>query len=168
MSAFMVNNRTLTKIANYMAAFARPDNSKNYDLELEDNFKKHLSDKGLYDKEKGEFSKRLIHAYLYEKNREAMIARYGDGESIAECIQMEDEGTSIDLSPKTRKTWLSNLYTVCRCYLYQIEEGDYQNDEFFWLFSAWIQQMARVLAQYVVEKVRPGFPHEDYKPWDEF
>ena len=174
MSAFMVNNRTLTKIAKYMEACANYQIGKApglSELELDEPFKVLLDQKGLVDKETGMVSASLIHAFLYRRNREALVCRYGEQgaeEMCGEAMPMEDGGTAIDISPKTRKEWLVNLYTVCRCYLYQIEEGDYQEDEFFWVFRSWIGQMAKVLAGYVVAEVRPNPPSRDYKPWDEF
>lgn len=176
MSAYMVNNRTLTKIAKYMEACG------NYqighatglaDIELKAAFKEWLVKEGLVDKKTGKFSAPIIHAFLYCRNRQALTQRYGE-ESVKdemcqeELMPMEDGGTAIDTARATRKEWLSNLYTVCRCYLYQIEEGNYKDDEFFWKFSAWTNQMARVLAMYVVSEVRPMPPNPNYKPWDEF
>ena len=171
MSAYMVNNRTLTKIAKYMEACANYQIGKASglsEIELEGEFKLLLEQEGLADKS-GNFSASLIHRYLFEKNRNAIIARYGDEvRMVGEYLPMEDGGTAIDIAPETRKEWLANLYTVCRCYLYQIEEGDFQNDEFFWKFSEWIGQMAKELAKYVVEEVRPKPSSPNYKPWDEF
>ncbi|MBO6031681.1 MAG: hypothetical protein J6Q22_09430 [Prevotella sp.] len=119
------------------------------------------------------FSASLLHAYLYEKNRKALIAAYGkkavdEKMCSAEIEPMDDGGTAIDIRKETRKEWLSNLYTVCRCYLYQISEGNYQSDEFYWKFSGWIGKMAEVLAEYVVEEVRPLPPNPAYRPWCDF
>ena len=171
MSAFMVNNRTLTKIAKYMEACANYQIGKTQglsELELKGDFKQYLQEQGLVDKT-GMFSASLIHRYLYEKNKTALVARYGkDMDMDGGFLPMEDGGTSIDVSLKTRKEWLANLYTVSRCYLYQIEEGDFQNDSFFWLFKEWTGCMASELAKYVVEEVRPYTPGLQYKSWDEF
>lgn len=176
MSAYMVNNRTLTKIAKYMEVCANYQIGNPpgvYEIELEGGFKKVLAENGLVNKETGLFSAPLIHAFLYQKNRMALVKRYGqqavDEEMCPEeTIPMDDGGTAIDISIETREEWLSNLYTVCSCYIYQIEEGDYQDDEFFWKFNGWIGEMARVLAKYVVMKYRPNPPDPNYKPWDEF
>lgn len=171
MSAFMVNNRTLTKIAKYMEACAnhRIGNAPGLsDLDLKREFAQLLQNEGLVDKS-GRFSAALIHRYLFEKNQKAIVARYGEDERMmGDFLPMEDGGTAIDIAMETRKEWLANLYTVCRCYLYQIEEGDFQNDEFFWEFRNWIEQMAAVLAKYVVEEIRPKVTSANYKPWDEF
>ena len=171
MSAFMVNNRTLTKIAKYMEACAnyKAGEMRGLDgIEIRGDFEHVLREEGLVDKT-GMFSASLIHRYLYDKNKAALVARYGEDVDMArEFIPMEDGGTGIDVSQKTRKEWLANLYTVSRCYLYQIEEGDFQNDSFFWLFKEWIGDMAAVLAKYVVEEVRPYTPGHQYKTWDEF
>lgn len=171
MSAYMVNNRTLTKIAKYMAACANYRIGKYpglSELEFVESFKKLLADEGLMD-ENGTFSASLIHRYLFEKNRKAIVARYGQDENMMGVFRpMEDGGTAIDIDKATRKEWLVNLYTVCRCYLYQIGEGDYQNDAFYLKFSRWIGQMAKVLAGYVVAEYRPNPPNPNYKPWDQF
>lgn len=167
----MVNNRTLTRIAKYMEACAnyKAGEMSGLDgIEIRGDFERELREAGLVDKT-GRFSASLIHRFLFEKNKVALEARYGkDVDMSGEYIPMEDGGTSIDVSPKTRKEWLANLYTVSRCYLYQIEEGDFQNDSFFWLFKEWIGEMAEVLAKYVVEEVRPYMPGHQYKSWDEF
>lgn len=176
MSAFMVNNRTLTKIAKYLEACGNYQIGKTRglsEIELEGEFKEWMANEGLVDKKSGMFSAALIHAFLYCRNRHALCQRYGEKETEekmcpSELEPMEDGGTAIDIDINTRKEWLSNLYTVCRCYLYQIEEGDFQDDEFFWMFREWIGQMAAVLARYVVDEVRPLPPNPAHKAWDEF
>lgn len=174
MSAHMVNNRTLTKIAKYMAACANYRNGMYPGLsELEFRETGLLEDKGLADKVSGAFSASLIHAYLYRKNREALVARYGQEATDTEMCPnetepMDDGGTAIDIDKVTRKEWLSNLYTVCRCYLYQIEEGHYRDDDFYWALNGWANQMAKVLAGYVVAEYRPYPPNPNFKPWDQF
>ena len=71
---------------------------------------------------------------------------------------MEDGGTAIDISSANCKEWLANLYTVCECYLYQIEEGKFWHDRLYQEFGRWILQMAGVLARYVVKEVRGIYP----------
>ena len=171
MSAFMVNNRTLTKIAKYMEACANYQIGKApglSELELTGDFKQYLQEQGLVDKT-GMFSASLIHWYLFDKNRKAIVARYGEDERMmGTFLPMEDGGTAIDISKENRKEWLANLYTVCRCYKYQIEEGDYQDDEFYWKFREWIGRMAAILAEYVVNEVRPYKGVWPRKSWEEF
>ena len=171
MSAFMVNNRTLTKIAKYMEACANYQIGKApglSELELKGDFKQYLQEQGLVDKT-GMFSASLIHRYLFDKNRKAIVARYGEDERMmGTFMPMEDGGTAIDISKENRKEWLANLYTVCRCYKYQIEEGDYQDDEFYWKFREWIGRMAAILAEYVVNEVRPYKGVWPRKSWEEF
>ena len=99
-----------------------------------------------------------------------MIARYGEKNTDEEmCPEktMPQDDVSVDTDMATRREWLSNLYTVCRCYKYQITEGDYAADPFYRFFGEWIDQMAAVLADYVVDEVRPKIGSE-YKPRDEF
>lgn len=176
MSAFMVNNSTLTKIAKYMEVCANYDHDHVqaiWDITLDSDFKKCLVENGCFT---GSFSAQRIHALLYRLNREALIALYGktDTDSMmcpSEIEPMEDGGTEIDIKMETRKEWLSNLYTVCRCYQYQITEGDYKKNKFYSLFSEWIDTMAMALAAYVVDEVRPKGRMGDgiyYKTWDEF
>lgn len=171
MSAFMVNNRTLTKIAKYMEACANYQIGKApglSELELTGDFKQYLQEQGLVDKT-GMFSASLIHRYLFDKNRKAIVARYGEDERMmGTFLPMEDGGTAIDISKENRKEWLANLYMVCRCYKYQIEEGDYQDDEFYWKFREWIGRMAAKLAEYVVNEVRPYKGVWPRKSWEEF
>ena len=174
MSAFMVNNRTLTKIAKYMEACANYQIGKApglSEIELDGGFKEWLSNEGLVEKGTGMFSAPLIHAFLYCRNRHALFQRYGDSQVSMMCPNelepMEDGGTAIDIGRETRRKWLSNLYTVCRCYRYQISEGDYEAEPFYRFFCEWIDQMAAVLAGYVVDEVRPK-GGANYRPWDEF
>lgn len=176
MSAFMVNNRTLSKIAKYMAACASlPIGGAGgiWKLELDSDFKKLLDAEGLVDKTTGKFSASLIHEYLYRRNLKALCCRYGEKDAKEEMCPsgyepIEDENTPVDVSYENRRVWLANLYTVCRCYLYQISEGDYHGDRFYQEFSDWLHQMASILADYVVEEVRPYVVGRHYKAWDEF
>ena len=175
MSAFMVNGRTLTKIAKYMAACGNYEIGKApglSEIELRPEFKKKLAEEGLVERGTGKFSAPLIHAYLYSRNRHALIQCYGEKSAAEEMCPSElepmEDGIEINTAKESRREWLSNLYTVSKCYKYQIEEGDYKEDEFYWLFREWVSQMADVLAGYVVREVRPFPPNPAYKPWDEF
>lgn len=175
MSAFMVNNRTLSKIAKYMEACANHQiggTKGGWELEFDSEFKKLLSDEGLVDATTGMFSASLFHAFLYKRNRRALLLRDGAEATEEMCPSesepMEDGGTAIDISFETRREWLANLYTVCRCYAYQIAEGDYREDWFYRKFAGWIRQIAAALANYVVNEVRPYKPGCPFKPWDVF
>ena len=176
MSAFMVNNSTLSKIAKYMEACANYKIGSAqglWDLELDKDFKKLLAAEGLVDETTGEFSASLIHSYLYRRNFNALCFRYGEKETKetlcpSEPVPLDDKGTAEDVSYENRKVWLSNLYTVCRCYLYQIAEGDYLGDMFYRKFGEWISQMAAALARFVVDEVRPSTGGLPNKSWDEF
>ena len=141
-------------------------------LGISDDFRKFLADAGLkITDDPTVFSPAKIHAYLYAKNRAALVARYGEKATNAVmCPEKEmaiDRTESVDTRLETRREWLSNLYTVCRCYKYQISEGDYDSDPFYRFFGEWIDQMAAVLADYVVDEVRPKCG-ANYRPWDEF
>lgn len=172
----MVNNSTLSKIAKYMEVFANcqiGDAKGLWELVLDKDFKKFLADEGLVDQTTGEFSASLIHEYLFRRNLKALCFRYGEKATKEEMCPsgyepIEDEKTPVDISIVNRREWLANLYTVCRCYLYQIAEGDYRGDRFYHEFAEWIRQMASVLANYVVDDVRQYVPGRTYKTWDEF
>ena len=177
MSTYMVNNRTLTKIAKYMEVCANRQADEMpwlSDLELGDGFVDLLLREGCGDAETGKVSAALIHAFLYRRNREALMLCYGkefvEKEMCPEeQIAMEDGGTAIDISSANCKEWLANLYTVCECYLYQIEEGKFWHDRLYQEFGRWILQMAGVLARYVVKEVRGIYPLDpNSKPSDEF
>ena len=174
MSAYMLPNETISRIANYMMIAARPSRwipEGMRWLEIDDGFRKCLADAGLkIDDESDTFDGEKIHAFLYAKNRAALIARYGEknvDEEMCPEKTMPQDDVSVDTDMETRREWLSNLYTVCRCYRYQITEGDYAADPFYRFFGEWIDQMAAVLADYVVDEVRPKCG-SNYKPWDEF
>ena len=172
----MLNNRTLTKIAKYMEACGNYQFGKCPGLsgiELNGEFKTYLADEGMFDEKTGRYSASLIHAFLYGKNRKALVARCGKETVEAEMCPneiepMEDGESDVDISEKNRKEWLANLYEVCRCYTYQISEGNYQSDEFYWKMREWVGKMAEVLADYVVREFRPLPPNPKYRPWDEF
>ena len=176
MSAFMVNNSTLSKIAKYMEECANYQIGGErgiYEIEFASGFKKFLADEGLLDQTTGEFSASLIHEYLFRRNLKALCIRYGEKDAKEEMSPLgyepiEDEKTPVDVSFWHRKVWLANLYTVCRCYLYQISEGDYRGDRFYQEFSEWISQQASTLANYVVEEVRKYEYGRPTKTWDEF
>ena len=175
MSAYMLPNETISVIAHYMTIAAQPSKWLTPGmqwLETSDGFRKFLADAGLKIYEDGDLiDAEKVHAYLYEKNRKALIARYGeknvDEEMCPEKTMPYDWDAAIDTDIKTRREWLANLYTVCRCYKYQITEGDYAADPFYRFFGEWIDQMAAVLADYVVDDVRPK-SGANYRPWDEF
>lgn len=180
MSAYMVNNRTLSIMAEYMAKCANNNLFGRYgrldginQIEFDKSMLDLLKRKGCYDsKNCFHYLAKEIHRLLVEENRKALCARYEDGEEMgggSEYDKME-EGVVIDMSENTRKEWLVNLYEVTRCYVYQITEGDYQTNPFYAEMIKWIAKMAETLASYVVDEIRPRYPKEGerYKFWDEF
>ena len=58
----------------------------------------------------------------------------------------------MDRRESTRRTWLAKLYNVCRCYLYQIDEGDVSNSRFYKEFEKWLNKIAEVLSEYLVDE----------------
>lgn len=181
MSAFMVNNRTLTIIAKYMAECA---NNNRYGrlarrdhiipLEFPEQMLELLRDNGCYDSKKGVYLAEGIHRLLTEENVKALAVQYGKEQIDAmkgKCVYERMEGnTDIDTRKDSRREWLANLYQVVCCYIYQISEGDYRANPFYVELLAWEIKMAEELAGYVVDEFRPRFPKagEPYKSWDEF
>ena len=173
----MVNNRTLTIIAKYMARCADNPEWGRMDsfrpLELNAAMRAYLKGKGCYNVKHGSYESKKIFRLLVIENINALKARYSD-----EQVQQlrGDEGyrfmdeISIDTRKDTRKEWLVNLFEVTRCYLYQIAEGDYKANPLYVELETWIKAMAFVLAEYVVEEIRPRYPKqgEPFKPWEEF
>ena len=179
MSAFMMGNRELTIIAKYMAECA---NNREMGMlgrvetisriEFGNSMLDYLRANGCYDSGSGLYLAGIIHQVLVRENRKALAARYADSEEMVggnEYNMMERE-IRIDTRKETRKEWLSNLYTVVRCYQYQIAEGDYKNNPLYNELERWIADMAVALAKYTVETVRPEFPQkgQPWKSWSEF
>ena len=179
MSAFMVNNRTLTIIAKYMAEcanyklFGRLGRQCSIDsIEFDKTMMALLNERGCYDAKAGMYLPQNIHRILVEENRKALCERYTEGEKMGGGSEYDwmEEGVGIDTKECTRKEWLVNLYEVTRCYHYQIAEGDFRANPFYVEMEKWIAQMAAELAAYVVEEFRPRYPKagEPYKCWEEF
>lgn len=179
MSAFMMGNRELTIIAKYMAECANNPHMRMLfrtstvsRIEFGESMLDYLKEKGCYDSESGLYLAGDIHRLLVRENRKALAARYADSEEMVGGSEynMMEERIVIDLKNETRKEWLSNLYTVVRCYQYQIAEGDYKNNPLYNELEKWIADMAVALAKYTVETVRPEFPQkgQPWKSWSEF
>ena len=181
MSAFMVNNKTLTIIAKYMADCANNDkcgrlgrNMALRPIEFSEAMLAYLEGRGCLDKSTGLFLAQSIHKVLVDENRKALVARYGedDGKEMGggDGYEPFNGEISIDTREDTRREWLVNLYEVTRCYLYQISEGDYRSNPFYAEMVNWLNQMAAVLAGYVVDEIRPRFVKMGvkHKCWDEF
>lgn len=168
MSAYMVNDKTTTIIARYMAHFGQKisSNSKLLQLELPDRLKEILRDRGCF--LGGELDPRKVQTVLFEENKKAIIARYGELSDDPSAVGEFNENLSVDFFDSSCRVWLSNLFTVCRCYRYQICEGDFRDNPFWNAFNAWVDSMAYILAFMVVEEVRPKVGSKNYKYWEEF
>lgn len=175
----MLGNKTLTIIARYMAECANNQycgrlggNEAIRPIELPKAFQEYLRGKGCRDEDTGLFLAGKIHDLLVDENRKALCERYADGENMGggNEYNMMEPRIVIDLKKETRKEWLSNLYTVVRCYQYQIAEGDYKSNPLYNELERWIADMAVALAKYTVESVRPEFPQkgQPWKSWSEF
>ena len=106
-----------------------------------------------------------IYEVMCNFNVSALKERYGNASEAFEPF----EAQPMDTKESTRRTWLANLYTVARCYRYQISEGMVVESEFYKAFGEWVNYMAYLLAEYIVEEVRPAYRKgQTYKPWDQF
>ena len=126
MSAYMVENENLCKMARYISDILTAQDTMGTvtgvkkiwvnkpTMNLFKGFK------GFYDAAHGEFRAEALHKALYEMNRDAIIACYG---KCAECFEPFD-GKNVDEREETRDEWQCRLFTVVRNYLYQCSEGD--------------------------------------------
>lgn len=121
-----------------------------------------LRDAGCFDSDRDEFSAQKVYDLLCEYNSKALEARYGNGDDAAPFASQ-----SIDKREETRREWLSNLFTVARCYRYQCDEGDVGNSDFMKAFEQWVDEMAYTLAAFTVATVRPK-TGPGWKSWSEF
>lgn len=167
MSCFVMSGRTLSIIAGYLADAANEDGHRGVlegvrMIAPPTALVKCLKDGGCL--EDGEFKAERVYALLFDFNKTAYKERYG------ECEDWTDPfcPVCIDERESTRKEWLSNLFTVCRCYGYQIAEGMVCESAFFAAFSEWVDQMAYALADMTVKEVRPSPQSDGYRSWEEF
>ena len=172
MSAFIVNNRSLSIIARFMADCANRKIGSHdglSDIALPYSLEKVLEAKGCR-YQAGFYSVTRIHRLLFKENVKAVKARYKENfdEYFGKCEPDEYEAVTIEVSESNRDEWLSNLYMICKCYRYQCSEGNYERNKFYRAFSEWVDMMADTLAMSVVRKNRPNPPEGEYKPWDVF
>ena len=167
MSAYMMPAETTAIIAEYLAAAASSAGHTGViqgikTIEPSPTLIMDLRHAGCYDADRDEFSARKVYDLLCEYNSKALEAQYGNGEDAAPFASQ-----SIDTREKTRRKWLSNLFTVARCYRYQCDEGDVGKSDFLKAFSLWVDELAYTLAAFTVEAVRPKFG-PGWKSWSEF
>lgn len=126
-----------------------------------------LKDEGCYDAKYDEYKASKIYEVMCNINAAALKERYKEPSDAIEPFERQP----IDTKENTRREWLSNLFTVARCYLYQCDEGVVRDSDFFKAFGKWVDQMAYLLTEYVVEEYRPKYSAEKdngWKPWDVF
>lgn len=133
MSAYMVSNENLSKIAGYLTAIL--DGTEHtgtcegpkafwFSQEFISVFK---AIPGAYDAKYGEYNPKAIHRSLYDMNRSALMARYGECETPYEPF----DGKSVETREETRDEWQCRLFTAIRNYLYQCSEGNVPETSLF-------------------------------------
>ena len=133
MSAYMVDNENLCKMAGYITAFLDGMEHKGTctgakAFWFSDDFvKTFLEIPGVYDSKRGCYDAKPIHRALYDMNRNALLARYGACETPYEDFNNKN----VDTREETRDEWQCRLFTVIRNYLYQCSEGNVPNTKLF-------------------------------------
>lgn len=125
MSAYMVDNENLCKIAGYITAILDGTEYNGtctgaktfwFSQDFVNTFK---AIPGAYDSKRGCYNAKPIHRALYDMNRDALLARYGECETPYEKF----DGKSVETREETRDEWQCRLFSVIRNYLYQCREG---------------------------------------------
>lgn len=133
MSAYMVPNENLCKIAGYITAILEEqersgtcEGAKAYWLpqDFKDTFR---AIPGAYDSKWGNYNAEPIHRALYDMNRQALLARYGECADAYEPFN----GKAVETREETRDEWQCRLFTVIQNYLYQCEEGNVPETKLF-------------------------------------
>ena len=144
MSAYMVPNENLCKMAGYITDFLIAREFKGTctgakAFHFNDDFAKVFKAiPGAYDSDYGEYNAKPIHRALYDMNRNAMLARYGECETPYEPF----DGKAVETREETRDEWQCRLFTLIRNYLYQCDEGNVPETA---LFKA-MKELERTLA----------------------
>lgn len=125
MSAYMVGNENLSKIAGYITAILDGMEQKGicegvkafwFSKEFAKTFREIPA---AFDSKYGYYNVKPIHRALYDMNRAALLERYGECEDAYEPFDEK----KVDTREETRDEWQCRLYTVVRNYLYQCNEG---------------------------------------------
>ena len=137
MSAYMVANENLCKIAGYVT---KALNARNFKGPMEGIRAYWLPDAFVaafkeipdaYNPEYDEFRVQVVHNALYEMNRQSLVARYGEEVAKSMAVYEPFDGKDVDTREKTREEWQCRLFTVLRNYLYQCSEGDVPDTPLF-------------------------------------
>lgn len=165
MSAYMVDNENLCKIAGYITAILDGTEHRGtcegakafwFSQDFVQTFKEIP---GAYDSEGGCYNAKPIHRVLYDMNRDALLARYGECETPYEKFG----GKSVDTREETRDEWQCRLFSVIRNYLYQCAEGRVPETK---LYMA-VQELLNVLAAKIAVETAErdwGCGWSDWKP----
>ena len=173
MSAFMMPAKTTAIIAQYLARAAGEVGHSGTvqgakTIEPPKELIKCLKDAGCYDAKYDEYKADKIYEVMCNFNAAALKERYANGSDAVEPFERQP----ICTREESRREWLSNLFTVARCYLYQCDEGIVRDSDFFKAFGKWVDKMAYLLTEYVVEEYRPKYKQEgqkgEWKSWDMF
>lgn len=133
MSAYMVPNENLCKIAGYLKEMLDTTNRMgvcagikaiHYKNSVVDVFAKLT---GAFDTRSGEYRADAIHKTLHRMNYTAVAARYGNCEKTYEPY----DGKPVDIREETRPEWQCRLFTILRNFLYQCSEGTVPESEVY-------------------------------------
>lgn len=154
MSAYMVDNENLCKIAGYITAILDGTEHSGtcagakafcFSRDFVKTFK---AIPGAYDPKEGCYNAKPIHRALYDMNRSSFIARYGECETPYEKF----DGKSVETREETRDEWQCRLFTVVRNYLYQCNEGKVSETMLFKAVSELQNTLATTIAAETAER----------------
>lgn len=152
MSAYMVPNENLCKIAGYLTAVL---NGTEYNGTCEgakafypsETFKSVFKAiPGAYDS--GLYNEKPIHRALYDMNRNAIIARYRECETPYEPF----DGKPVETREETRDEWQCRLFTIIRNYLYQCHEGNVPETALYKAIKEFEGMLAYKIAVHTAER----------------
>ena len=148
MSAYMVSSENLCKMAAYLAAVldgtehsGTCTGAKAFGLPR-DFIKTFRAIPGAYDAERGRYNAWAIHRALYDMNRNALLARYGECADAYESF----DGKSVDTREETRDEWQCRLFSVIRNFTYQCHEGTVPETALFRAVNGFGQVLAAQIA----------------------
>ena len=156
MSCFMVNPRTLARMANYICAHINNGyNCTHITLKVSDEFKELVSNKGIVSEEK-------VYQELYRLNYKAYNTRY-EGRHPADMYDL-DKFAEYDNPPvgmyssKINENHYQMLKSM-ECYLYQFAESDE-------LENSIIYNELRRFKNAIMNKIVHSLPAYDAADWD--
>lgn len=165
MSAYMVENENLCKIAGYITAFL--DGMEHYgncEGAMGFWFSKAFVQTfreipGAYDFKFGCYNAKPIHRALYDMNRNALLARYGECSDGYEKF----DGKTVETREETRDEWQCRLFMVIRNYLYQCSEGKVPETKLFKAVNELLDDLAVKIADETAKRDW-GCTWGDWKP----